>query len=344
MSINCRDIETKIGCRLDAGGQSLGPVVIHYEYGLAASGETIVRSTRYSDAAGLPTTLAPGETVVPGECAACGTHIAEVCDVADASITYGYTVRVDGAPIVAPGPGPFPGTTFGLTLATTFVNDAIGKFVVVYGTGFEETGFNTFHDFTNEASGRYEGMFVYMMRSGNVFTRVFEFVWDRELQRFSGVLINPPGVINYEVKAGAALRLYDCKNQPVGLPFNADGTPYVPVGVPRVGCPDVYKDHLYEGDDYRYVPTPTVTVVPGALEVTGTAVTTPPVTPVRSLTVTRESGLVEFSTDAGATWVRMNVNGSRTWSSVNSDVMLDVSNMQFRGVAPTSNYDLIWEV
>ena len=83
--------------------------------------------------------------------------------------------------------------------------------------------------------------------------------------------------------------------------------------------------------------------VPGALEVTGIAITSAPVSPVRSLTLTREIGLVEFSTDGGATWVRMHVNGVRTWSAWDSGNFLDVTNMRFRGLAATSNYDLIWE-
>jgi hypothetical protein len=88
----------------------------------------------------------------------------------------------------------------------------------------------------------------------------------------------------------------------------------------------------------------TETLRPRSLDATGTGIVTVPDALVRSITVTREVGGVRFSTDAGTTWTTMNVNGSRTWGSPNSDVWIDTTNMQFAGLTATSNYDLIWEI
>lgn len=85
-------------------------------------------------------------------------------------------------------------------------------------------------------------------------------------------------------------------------------------------------------------------LTPKSLDVTGTAVTTVPDPFVRSITITRESGGVRFSTDAGATWTIMNVNGSRTWGNPGGDTQIDTANLRFAGLTATSNYDLIWEV
>ena len=88
----------------------------------------------------------------------------------------------------------------------------------------------------------------------------------------------------------------------------------------------------------------TETLRPRSLDVTGTAVTSVPDALVRSITVTRESGGVRFSTDGGVTWTTMNVNGSRTWGDPDSDLWIDTTNLQFAGLTASSNYDLIWEV
>lgn len=85
-------------------------------------------------------------------------------------------------------------------------------------------------------------------------------------------------------------------------------------------------------------------LIPKSLDVTGVAVTSVPDVMVRSVTVTRESGGVRFSTDGGVTWTVMNINGSRTWGSSGGGTQIDTTNLLFAGLTATSNYDLIWEV
>jgi len=65
---NCTQLTTVIGCRADGAGEPLGAVVIHHEYRLAASGESVLYATRYTDAVGNPLALGVGETVTPGDC------------------------------------------------------------------------------------------------------------------------------------------------------------------------------------------------------------------------------------------------------------------------------------
>ncbi len=85
-------------------------------------------------------------------------------------------------------------------------------------------------------------------------------------------------------------------------------------------------------------------LTPRSLDVVGTATTVVPDALVRSITVTRESGGVRFSTDAGATWTIMNANGSRTWGNPGGDTQINTADLRFEGLTATSNYDLIWEV
>lgn len=66
--MKCVDVQPIVGCRQDAAGIPLGPVVIHYEYRRAASGNPIVAAVRYTDVAGVPITLGAGQVVVAGEC------------------------------------------------------------------------------------------------------------------------------------------------------------------------------------------------------------------------------------------------------------------------------------
>lgn len=68
MALDCRQLEAVPGCRGFPDG-STQPVVIHYEYGKAVGGGVILVATRYTDAAGVPIVLGPGESVTPGECA-----------------------------------------------------------------------------------------------------------------------------------------------------------------------------------------------------------------------------------------------------------------------------------
>jgi hypothetical protein len=65
----CADIETQIGCWAKPDGTRTN-VVIHYDYGSNAAGQTILRATRYTDAEGVIVVPDPtaGETVVPGVC------------------------------------------------------------------------------------------------------------------------------------------------------------------------------------------------------------------------------------------------------------------------------------
>lgn len=85
------------------------------------------------------------------------------------------------------------------------------------------------------------------------------------------------------------------------------------------------------------------TVLPWGLSIAWTAVTTPPVTTVRTLTVTKESGnFVEVSFDSWASYpLRINRNGTRTFGAGIDE--LDVSAMRFRGWNANTDYDLIRE-
>lgn len=62
------EIETVAGCRRDANDVPLESVTIHYEYGRAAGGATILVSTRYTNADGVAISLGGGETVSVGVC------------------------------------------------------------------------------------------------------------------------------------------------------------------------------------------------------------------------------------------------------------------------------------
>jgi len=66
--MKCNQISAVLGCRLDAAGNPLGPVLIHTEYRTNASGQAYVYATRYTDAANVPITLGAGESVKPGLC------------------------------------------------------------------------------------------------------------------------------------------------------------------------------------------------------------------------------------------------------------------------------------
>jgi len=67
MGLKCKQLSTELGCYTDADGLKQ-TVVIHYEYGQDALGETILVSTIYTDAVGAPVSV--GEVVVtPGACA-----------------------------------------------------------------------------------------------------------------------------------------------------------------------------------------------------------------------------------------------------------------------------------
>lgn len=64
--MNCKELSTALVCFND--GTTNQTLVAHYEYGLNAAGGTILVSTRYTDAAGVPVDTSAG-TVVAGACA-----------------------------------------------------------------------------------------------------------------------------------------------------------------------------------------------------------------------------------------------------------------------------------
>lgn len=66
MTVDCRQLTTELGCRLSGGIST--PVIIHYEYREAASGETVLYATRYTDADGVPIAPLPGDVFTPGSC------------------------------------------------------------------------------------------------------------------------------------------------------------------------------------------------------------------------------------------------------------------------------------
>jgi 3',5'-cyclic AMP phosphodiesterase CpdA len=118
---------------------------------------------------------------------------------------------------------------------------------------------------------------------------------------------------------------YDAEGNPAGSVDTAlDGvTAYTPVGAVQPGvCYAVGT--------------------PGAAAFTGTATVSAPTALVLSLTLVREVEGVEFSADGGATWVLMSENGSRTWHAP-AHGALNVAQMRFRGVAPGSSFELLWE-
>jgi hypothetical protein len=86
MAMSCRDMETVAGC-LIAPPALPRPIVIHYEYQEAASGNPIVKSVRYTDAAGVIVSVPAGGTVTPGVCPIVNTTVEDLlmCDDADAN-------------------------------------------------------------------------------------------------------------------------------------------------------------------------------------------------------------------------------------------------------------------
>jgi hypothetical protein len=89
-------------------------------------------------------------------------------------------------------------------------------------------------------------------------------------------------------------------------------------------------------------PTAAVVNTPGSFGVTGVTETPMPVGNVKSLTLISTTGAVDYSTNAGATWVTI-ANGSRTWTA-QAGASLNVAAIRFRGTLVTSMYDVIYEV
>lgn len=66
MAIKCKELSTSLVCFNN--GTTNETLVAHYEYGANAAGNTILVSTRYTNAAGVPVDTALG-TVAAGACA-----------------------------------------------------------------------------------------------------------------------------------------------------------------------------------------------------------------------------------------------------------------------------------
>jgi hypothetical protein len=84
MSLACKQVATLAGCLVEAGQPGV-PVVIHYEYRDAASGNPQIHATRYTDAAGTPIALAAGQSVIAGACPVVTTDVEQqlLCDDTD---------------------------------------------------------------------------------------------------------------------------------------------------------------------------------------------------------------------------------------------------------------------
>lgn len=85
--MNCKELATAEVC-FDNGAGVLQSLVAHYEYGLNAAGNTILVSTIFADAAGVPVDTSAG-TVTVGACATASPSIdwEQLCDVqADGSV------------------------------------------------------------------------------------------------------------------------------------------------------------------------------------------------------------------------------------------------------------------
>lgn len=91
------------------------------------------------------------------------------------------------------------------------------------------------------------------------------------------------------------------------------------------------------------VPTGANIAIPKSLEGLDLTILSLPVATVKSLTLVAGANLaVDYSTDAGATYIRI-ASGSRTWNSSNGG-SLNVSAMRFKGSASLAKYEIIYEV
>ncbi len=80
MAIKCKELSTALVCFNN--GTSNETLVAHYEYGANATGGTILVSTRYTNAAGVPVDTSAG-TVTAGACALTPPDVEfeKLCDV-----------------------------------------------------------------------------------------------------------------------------------------------------------------------------------------------------------------------------------------------------------------------
>lgn len=67
MSKLCSEMEAVVGCLTNAAGLKTD-IAIHYEYRVSAAGERTLHKTRYTNAAGVPITLAGTDVVTVGQC------------------------------------------------------------------------------------------------------------------------------------------------------------------------------------------------------------------------------------------------------------------------------------
>lgn len=78
--MNCKELATALVCFNN--GTTNETLIAHYEYGLNATGGTILVATRYTNAAGVPVDTSAG-TVTAGACAVIPADVEweELCDV-----------------------------------------------------------------------------------------------------------------------------------------------------------------------------------------------------------------------------------------------------------------------
>ena len=83
----CFLLEALPGCLTNAAGVKTS-ISIHYEYRASATGAAVLHATRYTDAAGVPITLAVGDVVSVGACpvAAPDVEWERLCDVSAAGV------------------------------------------------------------------------------------------------------------------------------------------------------------------------------------------------------------------------------------------------------------------
>jgi hypothetical protein len=98
MSMSCRAMTTVDGCYVVAGQPPM-PILIHTEYGEAASGLPIVVATRYTNAANVIVSTAAG-VVQPGSCplVSTDTEFLMLCDTsgpANAPVVTPFLRRID---------------------------------------------------------------------------------------------------------------------------------------------------------------------------------------------------------------------------------------------------------
>lgn len=124
MSKLCSELEAVIGCLTDAAGAKTS-IVIHYEYRVSAAGNRTLHATRYTNAAGVPITLAGTDVVTPGQCpiASPDVEFEIICDKSAAGVVTEFVRRTV--------------TTFSATNVPTTV---VANLALDYTTAYTPTG------------------------------------------------------------------------------------------------------------------------------------------------------------------------------------------------------------